>query len=225
MPDRRSPAFDLSVSTNTNAAQAARRIPVHSARLTPRRPLRALCALAALAALLAGSGCRSSIDDQDREAFRAKLGSTSFTVYPAHLHRHDGSTFDEASAVRLAAVLNDEGYGRAVASDRHAPIDVEPGMNQLRMWRDTAAQFGAWIAAEPPETDYAILTEQLGGGEGHVIGGLHAFVVDRSGKLVDGLLLNSHHDGFEAAQARTPAEGTEVLVTVLREDWAPRLKR
>ena len=189
------------------------------------RPLRALGALAALAALLLGSGCRSAIDEQARADFRARLGSTSFTVYPAHLHRHDGSSFDEASAVRLAAVLNDEGYGTAVASSLHAPIDVEPGMNQLRMWRDTAAQFGAWIAAQPPETDYAVLTEQLGGGSGQLIGGLHAFVVDRNGKLVDGLLLNSHHQGFEQAQARTPAEGTEVLVTVLREDWAPHRKR
>jgi hypothetical protein len=198
---------------------------VRSIRLRQLRPRRTLVALAALAVLALGSGCRSSIDDQDREAFRGRLGSTSFTVYPAHLHRHDGSTFDDASALRLAAVLNDEGYGQAVASDRHVPIDVDPGMNQLRMWRDTAAQFGAWIAAQPPESDYSILTEQLGGGEGRLIGGLHAFVVDRNGKLVDGLLLNSHHDGFRVAQARTPAEGTEVLIAVLRDEWAPRLQR
>ena len=186
---------------------------------------RHLLVLSVLAVLLTAGACGSPIDDEVRESFRARLGSTSFTVYPAFLRSPAGNGWDDASAVRLAAALVEDGQGQAVASDAHVPITGEVHMNQARMWRESAAEFGAWIAAHPPQTDYAILTEYIGVPAEKEAFGIHAYVVDRSGKLVDGVLLNNHHEGFAAAHPRSAAECTELLVTVMREQWAPSAPR
>jgi len=173
------------------------------------------------ALLLAGAACQSAIDDATREAFRSRLGSVSFTVYPTYLHSASGDAWDRASAEALAAAIVEEGWGQAAPASEDLPVHSEPGINQLRMWKESAASFGAWIAAHPPATDYAVQAEDLGFDPSglHEVGGIHAYVVDRSGKLVDGILLNSHHDGFRAAHPKTAAECTAVLVAVLREEW------
>ena len=184
--------------------------------------VRSILALSALAILLSAGACGSVIEDEARDAFRAKLGSTSFTVYPAYLHAPSGDAWDGASAERLAAVIVEAGWGQAVTASDQVPVHSEPGMNQARMWRESAASFGAWIAAHPPQTEYAVQAEYLGfdPAGAREVGGIHAYVVDRTGKLVDGVLLNSHHEGFSSAHPKTAAQCTEVLVTGLRE-WKP----
>jgi len=184
-----------------------------------RRHVRPVLVLSALAALLVGGACGSPIDDEVRDAFRARLGSISFTVYPAFLRSPAGNGWDDASAARLAAALVEDGRGQAAASDTHVPITGEVHMNQSRMWRESGAEFGDWVAAHPPETDYAILPEYIGVPAEKEAFGVHAYVVDRSGKLVDGVLLNSHHEGFAAAHPKTAADCTELLVTVMRAEW------
>jgi len=186
---------------------------------------RSLLSLSALTVLLVAGACGSPIDDEVRESFRARLGSTSFTVYPAFLRSPAGNGWDDASAARLAAALLEDGRGQAAVSEARVPITGEVHMNQARIWRESAAEFGAWIAAHPPETDYAILAEYIGVPAETQAFGVHAYVVDRSGKLVDGVLLNSHHEGFAAAHPRSAAECTELLVTVMREQWAPSAPR
>jgi hypothetical protein len=104
-------------------------------------------------------------------------------------------------------------------------ITGEVHMDQSRMWRESAAEFSAWIAAHPPETDYAILPEYVGAGPAREAVGVHAYVVDRAGTLVDGELLNSHQEIFATAHPRTAADCTEVLVAALRLDWVPLVKR
>ena len=186
---------------------------------------RSLLALSVLAVLLSAGACGAPIDDEARDAFRTRLGSTSLTVYPAFLRSPAGNGWDDASAARLAKALVDAGHGQAAASDAHVPITGEVHMNQARIWRESAAEFGAWIAAHPPQTDYAILAEYIGVPTETQAFGVHAYVVDRSGKLVDGVLLNDHHEGFAPARPRSAAECTELLVTVMRELWPPRAAR
>lgn len=186
---------------------------------------RSLLVLSALTVLLSAGACGSPIDDAVRDAFRARLGSTSFTVYPAFLRSPAGNGWDEASAARLAEALVEAGHGQAAASDAHVPITGEVHMNQARIWRESAAEFGTWIATHPPETDYAILAEYIGVPTGTQAFGVHAYVVDRGGTLVDGVLLNSHHEGFAAAHPKTAADCAELLVTVMREQWSPRTSR
>ena len=183
--------------------------------------VRSVLALSALAALLAAGACGSVIEDEARDAFRARLGSASFTVYPAYLHAPSGDSWDRASADELAAAIVAAGWGQAAAAADEVPVKSEPGMNQARMWRESAQSFAAWAAAHPPATDYAIVAEYLGfdpSGAREAIG-IHAYVVDRSGTLVDGILLNSHHEGFAAAHPKTAAQCTGVLVAALRDDW------
>jgi len=176
-------------------------------------------ALLALAPLLAVA-CGGIFDEQAQAAFRARLGSVSFTVYPAFTRSPQGNGWDDASAGRLAAALVEAGCGPASAAEAHVPITGEVHMNQARMWKESAAEFGAWIAAHPPATDYAILPEYIGVPATKEAGGIHAYVVDRAGKLVDGVLLNNHQEVFSSAHPRTAEDCAGVLVTVMRQEWA-----
>lgn len=173
----------------------------------------------ALAALLS-SGCSGIFDERAQADFRAHLGSVSFTVYPAFTRSPTGNGWDDASAVRLAQAIADAGCGLATASDVHVPITGEVHMNQARMWKESAAEFGVWIAANTPATDYAILPEYIGVPATDEAGGIHAYVVDREGKLVDGVLLNDHQEVFSSAHPRTAEDCTGVLITAMRQEWA-----
>jgi hypothetical protein len=181
--------------------------------------------LALAAAALLAVACSGIFDEQEQQAFRARLGSVSFTVYPAFVRGVKDNTWDDASAVRLATAIADSGCGLATASDVHVPITGEVHMNQARMWKESAAEFGAWIAAHTPATDYAILPEYIGVPATKEAGGIHAYVVDREGKLVDGVLLNNHQEVFSSAHPRTAEDCSAVLMTVMREEWAQRSSR
>jgi hypothetical protein len=181
------------------------------------RTLLSACA-AALAVLPA---CQGPIDEEVRQAFLGRLGSVSFTVYPAHLDSGDGEGWDRPSAERLAAAIEALGCGTATVADVQVPVRAEPGMNQARMFRESAEGFAAWVAAHPPATDYAVWPEFLGFSGTREVGGLHLYVCSRDGTLVDGQLLNSHHEPFRAAHPVTAAQCAEVLVEVLRADWKP----
>lgn len=192
------------------------------ATLRVRRPARALSLFVAAALLLSAGACGGILDEEAQAAFRARLGSVSFTVYPAFTRSPQGNGWDDASAVRLATAIADAGCGMATASNVHVPITGEVHMNQARMWKESAAEFGAWIAANTPATDYAILPEYIGVPATQEAGGIHAYVVDRQGKLIDGVLLNDHQEVFSSAHPRTAEDCTGVLVTVMRQEWARR---
>lgn len=181
-------------------------------------------ALLALVPLLAVA-CGGVFDEEAQAAFRARLGSVSFTVYPAFTRSPTGNGWDDASAGRLAAAITEAGCGTATAADAHVPITGEVHMNQARMWKESAAEFGAWIVAHPPATEYAILPEYIGVPATKEAGGIHAYVVDRTGKLIDGVLLNNHQEVFSSAHPRTAEDCAGVLVTVMRQEWSPHVRR
>ena len=218
MPAPRSPTLVVSVIANTIAASGRRRSAMRRAVVAVRRPARLL----ALAALLSAGACAGIFDEEAQSAFRARLGSVSFTVYPAFTRSPTGNGWDDASAVRIAAAIADAGFGMATAAETQVPITGEVHMNQARMWKESAAEFGVWIAANTPATDYAILPEYIGVPATKEAGGIHAYVVDREGKLVDGVLLNNHQEVFSSAHPRTAEDCTAVLITVMRQEWARR---
>jgi len=151
---------------------------------------------------------------QNREAFLASIGKTSITVFPAAVRRST-ITYDDAASVKLTEFLNTAGLADATATDRHVPITGPGRVNQSRMWRDSAKEFGEYVRSNPISTRYALLPEYLGGKTEAV--GIHAYVVDAEGTVAFQVLLNSHWEEFSKVKPKTEDECTAVLIEVLRD--------
>ncbi len=149
---------------------------------------------------------------QHREAFLASIGNTSITVFPAVVRRST-ITYDDGASAKLMEFLNSGGLADARASDAHVPIAGPWRVNQARMWRESAKEFGEYVRANPIGTRYALLPEYLGGKTEAV--GIHAYIVDAEGTVAFQVLLNSHWEEF--AKAKTEDECTAVLIDVLRD--------
>jgi hypothetical protein len=155
---------------------------------------------------------------QNREAFLASIGQTSITVFPAVVRRST-ITYDDNASAKLTEFLNTAGLADATASDRHVPIPGPWRVNQARMWRESAKEFGEYLRSNPIGTRYALLPEYLGNKT--EAGGIHAYVVDADGTVAFQVLLNSHWEEFSKAKPKTADDCTAVLIEVLRD----RLKR
>ncbi len=178
-----------------------------------------------LLAAVVGASCSSPVDEELRADFHAALGGTSLTVYPAFVRTNapEGPGYDAAAADRIGAWLAEHELARVSRSSEEVALPADAQGYQYDVWCASAQAFGEWIADHPIDTAYALLPEYLitrvpsGGTQA---GGIHAFVVDAQGRLVDGLLLNSHQALFREAAASTPAECTEVVLAALADDWA-----
>lgn len=175
-------------------------------------------ALLAAATTLTLGGCGGVVDDAAHATLHERLGSTSFTVFPAFLHDGRDGGHDPAAATTLAELVRAEGFGTATISTAEVPLSAKPGSNQAKMLRDNLAAFREWLAANPVDTDYAMLPEYLIDGGGRVLG-IHLYVLSRDGACADAILLNSHHAPFKDANPQTPADATAVVVDVLRGMW------
>ena len=156
--------------------------------------------------------------EKTRTDFLASIGKTSITVFPAVVRRST-ITYDDSASAKLAEFLNTSGLADANASNRRVPITGPWRMNQARMWRESAKEFGEYVRVNPIGTRYALLPEYLGGKTD--AGGIHAYVVDAEGTVAFQILLNSHWEEFSKAKPKTADDCTAVLIDVLRE----RLKR
>lgn len=167
-----------------------------------------------LAASLALAGCSGVIRNEDSARFKADLGRTTITIFPAVV-RELGPTvetsWDNRSAEVISDWLNENGYGAARVSDRKPEIEVKPGMNQARMFRTGIRSFSEWVRANPPETEYACVAEYLMMRDGKA-GGIHVYCVDRSGKLVFGSLSNSHWPEFKKVKPASVRDASKVAV-------------
>ena len=192
----------------------------------PTLVLRTLSRCGLLAAL-ALPACTSPVDEHLRAEFHAALGHTTITVYPACVQRGEpgGAGHDAASAERFGAWLTERGLATvSISTEEVVPSDATKGF-QYDVFRATAAAFGEHVRQHGLTTAYALMPEYLitrtpdGGSRA---GGIQAYVVDAQGRLVDALVLNSHHEIFSKAAASTPAECTEVAIAALSEDWLPQ---
>jgi len=156
--------------------------------------------------------------EKPRAAFLASIGKTSITVFPAVVRRST-ITYDDNPSVKLAEFLNTAGLADATASDRHVPITGPWRINQARMWRESAKEFGEFVRANPIGTRYALLPEYLGGKKD--AGGIHAYIVDAEGAVAFQILLNSHWEEFSKAKPKSEDECTAVLIDVLRDRLKP----
>jgi hypothetical protein len=180
-------------------------------------------ALWTLAALCGGvslalGGCGSLIDPAGQEQFIQDVGHTSLTVFPAVV-RSDAIAYDAPAAQRLGQFLNDRKLAEASVSDVQVPITGGWSYNEAKMWRESAQALAAYVKEHPISTKYALLPEYLGVNDRGPVGGVHFYVVDRDGKVVSGLLLNSHHKAFTDANPKTVDDCTALLLQVIPQEW------
>ena len=98
---------------------------------------------------------------QTRAAFLASIGKTSITVFPAVVRSRSTITYNDNASAKLTEFLSSSGLADATASDRHVPITGPWRMNQARMWRESAKDFGEYVRVNPIGTRYALLPEYL----------------------------------------------------------------
>ena len=178
----------------------------------------ALCATIGLAC----GGCGGIVDEQAEQKFRRDLGNTSITVFPVFVRDGEQHRYDADAATAIGESLTQAGLATVTASAAQVPITSRWGMNQAKMFRDSAADFGAYVRANPIETDYALLAEYLIGGRGVPVG-VHLYLVDAQGTAAYAILFNSHHSEFTDVNPQTVEDCTTIVVNRLPADLAEQL--
>lgn len=174
-----------------------------------------------LAALVLTGGCAiPAADRQAKKLLMNKIGSTSFTVFPAFVRAEEVS-YDDGAAAAISEFLSNDGLGTVVVSAEHVPVTGPWHSNQAKMLRESAAEFAAYLRENRVETEYAVLPEYLFLGGGGV-GGIHCYIVDGEYRLAFVVLLNSHWGVFAAADPETIDDCTAVLIEVLRDELVPK---
>jgi hypothetical protein len=174
----------------------------------------ALCGWLALAV----GGCGGIIDDKAEARFRAAVGDTSITVFPAFVREGAEHRYDAGAAKRIADFMTQEKLATATVSDAEVPITSKWGMNQARMFRDSAADFSTYIGEHPIQTAYALLPEYLIGGRGKV-GGVHIYLLDAEGTVAYAALFNSHHKLFNDVNPQNTDDCTTIVINNLSAEF------
>ncbi len=187
---------------------------------------RSLCGLAGLCvtAALAMGGCGGLVDEQADQLFHERIGNMSITVFPAFVRDGEEHRYSVSAARDIAAFLTDEKLAPAGVSDAEVPVTSKWGMNQARMFRDSLADFSAYVKEHPIETDYALLPEYLFGGRG-AVGGVHVYLVGADGVCAYAVLLNSHHEAFNDVNPQTVPDCTRLVLNVLRDELKPAAEK
>lgn len=163
------------------------------------------------------AGCGGVVDEEAEARFRNRLGETSITVFATLVRAGEACEYDRESARQIAAYFADHGLASVQPADAQVPLDTEWGMNQARMYRDSALGFGEWLKENPVDTDYALLAEYLLSRNGTVMG-IHAYLLEAGGTPAFGVGRNSHHAEFQAVNPQNVGDCTTVLLRALENE-------
>ena len=176
-----------------------------------------LAAICGIAVLVAG-GCNDAIDPALQKQFTDDLGKTTITVFPAAV-RTESIAYNPAAATAIAAALRDAELAEADVATGEPPITGPWYSNQSRMWKESTVALGNYVKEHPIETKYAVMAEYLILGGTREVGGVHIYVVDKSGALITGMLLNSHHKLFSDAKPKNVEDCTNLVISAMKERW------
>lgn len=129
------------------------------------------------------------------ERLKAQRASARILVAPVLDPRREQPTAPGAAA-GLVEQLRSDGWAGASALAAAPAVAATPlGRNQLRYLQTRASAYAAWAKATRPDADYLVIVEVLSGSAG--IGGIHCYVLERSGQVAYLCLQNSHHFGAD----------------------------
>ncbi|MCK4340794.1 MAG: hypothetical protein KAY37_03615 [Phycisphaerae bacterium] len=166
------------------------------------------------------SGCGGVVNAEAGQLLRDRLGDTSLRVFPAFVRDADQARYDADAARRIGAFFTDEKLAVVTVAEAEVPITGPWGMDQAKMFRNSVAEFSAYLLQNPLETNYALLSEYMIGGRGIPIG-VHVYLLDAEGTCAYAVLLNSHHQAFNDVDPQTVEDCTQMVLNVLREEFTP----
>ena len=165
------------------------------------------------------SGCYTYISPEASEKFNARTDPFSVSVYPVNVIRPPGSIQPNIRlAENVVTFLETEKLANPVLAKEPVIYDFVFSRNQAKIVAHSAKAFAAQISETGFGTDYARLVEILVVPDGRP-GGIHYYLSDSNGGLADGSFTNDHWDDFKAVQPRTPEDGYEVAIRMLRRNW------
>lgn len=120
--------------------------------------------------------------------------------------------------VATVTSLETEGLANPVLVNEAVLYDFVFSPNQAKIVTNSAKAFAAQVTEAGIDTDYALLAEIMMLPNG-TPGGIHYYLSDPKGELADGSFTNDHWDEFKAVQPKTPDDGCEVAIRMLRRTW------
>lgn len=176
-------------------------------------------ALALLAAALLLSGCYKYLSPEASKAFNARAEPFSVTIYPVNVIRPPGVLEPDVQlAEKVAAFLAAEGLAQPLLAEDPVLYEFMFSSNQAKIVAHSAKAFAARVSEAGIATDYALLVEIMIMPDG-LPGGVHYYLSDPQGELADGSFTNDHWNEFKAVQPKTPEDGCEVAIRMLRRTW------
>ena len=164
------------------------------------------------------SGCGGIINEDAKAKLFEDIGNTSMTVFPVFVRDGEQKRYDPGAANTIGEFLTQENLATVTVSQAEVPITSQWGINQAKMFRDSAADFATYVRENPLETDYALLAEYLFGGRGDP-SGVHVYLLDAEGTVAWANLLNSHHKAFTDVDPQTTDDCTTLVINVMRDEF------
>ncbi|MCK4577980.1 MAG: hypothetical protein KAU50_04275 [Candidatus Marinimicrobia bacterium] len=166
------------------------------------------------------TGCGSILSEEAHVVLIARTEPIQVTVFPVHVVLGDSAiVHDNALTTDLVDWLRANGLAQPVQAGTPAEVPIQWGRNQAAMLRRSAEAFAGLMAADPPQTGYALMVEILSNRTESWVGGIHYYLVDQEGRLAAVGLTNSHWKEFQQVKPKDRAAGLEVLKLMLREGW------
>jgi hypothetical protein len=176
-------------------------------------------ALVLLTAASLLSGCYEYISPEASKEFNARAEPFSVTVYPVNVISPPGTIHPDVQlAEKVVVFLETEGLAQPVLATEPVLYDFVFSPNQAKIVANSAKGFAAQVSEAGIATDYALVVEIMMMPDG-TPGGVHYYLSDRKGELADGSFTNEHWDEFKAVQPKTPDDGCEVAIRMLRRTW------
>jgi len=168
---------------------------------------------------IALSGCWSYISKDAQHSFQGRERPLSVTVFPVNVVKGGTVEHDEDLASKVTTFLRQENLADAVLGTAAAEIPVRWRPNEAKMAQESAKAFAARVKEAGIQTDYALLGEILCNARETQVLGVHYYLSDRTGRLANGGLTNSHWEEFQEVQPQDRKGGYEVLIRMLRRQW------
>jgi hypothetical protein len=174
-----------------------------------------------LAALLI-SGCWSYVSKDAQESFERRRLPLNLTVYPVNVIKGTAFDHDRELARRVADYLETENLATPVVGNINHWYPFQWGMNQAKMSGRSAKAFAAQVKKDGIQTDYALLVEILCNASETNVVGVEYYLVEKSGRIVNGCLSNSDWPDFKEIKPTDRKGGYEIAIRLLKRNWQVR---
>lgn len=154
-----------------------------------------------------------------RATFEQRDDLFAVTLFPIHVVRGPNTSHEFMLTKRFAGYLTDMNLARPLVTEEILDVPVRWGRNQARMFRRSREACAERMRAASVSTPYALMVEILAGHSGNHVGGLHYYLADRDGQIVDQGLINSHHDLWRELQPAGVPEAYDLLERWVCESW------